>query len=33
MARRKLGGFSQTLDPAADAWDLLFDVAQARDAA
>lgn len=33
VARRKLGSFSQTLDPAADAWDELFDVAQARDAA
>jgi hypothetical protein len=33
VLRRKLDGFAPTLDPAAEAWDALFDVAQARDAA
>jgi hypothetical protein len=33
VLRRKLDGFAQTLDPAADAWDELFGIAQARDAA
>jgi len=30
LARRRLDRFSQTLDPAAEAWEALFDAAQAR---
>lgn len=33
VVRRKLSGFTKTLDPAAEAWDALFDAAAARDAA
>lgn len=30
LARRKLDGFTKTLDPAAEAWEALFEAAQAR---
>ena len=33
VVRRKLGSFAPALDPAADAWDALFETAEARDAA